>query len=197
MHSKFTFQILFFALCCYTSLDAQVQDFQAEYISGNQSVKLNWIMEQEEDVEKYIVERSIDLENWTIITETEKRNSPQNSTYWCQDVAVPVAEHLYYRLKMVNLDGQKNFSNVINLKIELGEVVDFYPNPVSDVLHVEMNTKGYIEIINMHGVLVHSGPVVEGVNTFDVRDWLGGMYILKLFVENKASWDFRISKIKD
>ena len=89
---------------------------------ADQSVLLTWQVAQEEDIGHYIVERSLDAQQWQSIQRVKSQaNAHFNATYECKDANLPFAhlpKALFYRLKIINTKGQlDSYSKVISVDI--------------------------------------------------------------------------------
>lgn len=95
-------------------------------------VLLNWIAENEINVDKYIVERSNNGMNYKSIGTEGAFNNGQKNSYKFTDYQ-PLAGLNFYRLKIIDRDATFRFSpvRIINFSNDLADVV-VYPNPVID-----------------------------------------------------------------
>jgi len=79
-------------------------------------------------------------------------------------------------------------------ELNFGSTVNVYPNPVSDILTIEINAKitagSVISIISMQGQVIYSETVKDNVSEYrteiDVDNYARGMYLLKLEDENAS-----------
>jgi photosystem II stability/assembly factor-like uncharacterized protein len=55
--------------------------------------------------------------------------------------------------------------------------IQLYPNPASELLHVEFGSAANLDIYDLHGVLRYSANSVESAQ-IDVSDWPAGVYIV-------------------
>jgi len=86
----------------------------------------------------------------------------------------------YYRLKQVDYNGDFTYSNVISISNDGGNGNDIalYPNPTSDVIHINTPGNEVVTIYDMLGKVVYSG-VSEGSNTIDFVPLTSGVYVVK------------------
>ena len=105
---------------------------------------------------------------------------------------------------MVDKDGKFSYSNVIVLKIGEKQSLNVYPNPASNIIHVQItssdyvNTKSDIQIVDYLGRNVYENKVntILGSQTLDINisHLTKGNYVLML----KNDTDIKIAKfIKD
>ncbi|MCH2046509.1 MAG: T9SS type A sorting domain-containing protein, partial [Saprospiraceae bacterium] len=98
---------------------------------------LNWLVDSEEDIAYYILERSKDAVEFEQLA---KLNNTNSLNYQFVD-ELPFTNS-YYRLRLVSLDGSVQHSNMINLsRTGLNEQsINIYPNPTQGNLTVEFDT---------------------------------------------------------
>jgi hypothetical protein len=76
-------------------------------VIGNNDVELNWSTASEENNSHFVVERSVDSENFMAIGQLVNGagNATSINAYSSFDLNVPVGA-LYYRIKQIDFDGQ-------------------------------------------------------------------------------------------
>jgi hypothetical protein len=142
---------------------------------NNNSVKLNWSGAQEENLDKYIVEKSTDATNWqTLTTVMASGNSSSVKEYSTVD---PNAASInYYRIKQVERNGNFTYSQVIRIRKGENEKseIRLYPNPVISEATVTINSENklaaHIKIYNQFGMqLQHlQRSLIAGANNIPV-----------------------------
>ena len=124
-------------------VDVKLSSFTAKLVNSNGI--LNWVSEQELNSSHFEIERSDDAVKF----ETRGRvNSAGNSstriTYAFTDPINTSSKIVYYRLKMVDLDGKYNFSKIIAIKLN-GSFSDdsfsVYPNPFITDIKVKVSSQ--------------------------------------------------------
>ena len=96
--------------------------------SYENSIVLDWQTASEENTAHYAVERSFDGINFTKIGRVEAvGNSSTLRKYRFVD-ETPLTATNYYRLRINDLDGKFNYSDILNVKNSKVKAV-FYPNP--------------------------------------------------------------------
>lgn len=92
----------------------------------------------------------------------------------------------YYRLKQIDFDGHFSYSPTRSVKFTGTESITIYPNPVSNLLYVdlpwEINTEENMryEIFDSEGRLVDAGEILSLVQGLDVSALNNGAYILSI-----------------
>ena len=78
-------------------------------------VVLDWLVQVEENLSHYSVERSTDGQAWADVGSVPARHL---SEYTYTDRNVPAAGRYYYRLRMVDLDGSESYSEVREVALD-------------------------------------------------------------------------------
>jgi photosystem II stability/assembly factor-like uncharacterized protein len=162
-------------------LKVELLDFNA--VLKDKQVQLTWKIADEKDVNHYIVERSLDGKTFDFLTKQAK------GTLSSLD-GTPQYNVNYYRLKVVENDGQFTYSPIRSVTFGNGEKTQFkiYPNPTADVLNVQFNAdraqNTQIELFDNLGKLVHAYDFTskEGNNHlyFSTQRFAAGLYTLKI-----------------
>jgi len=99
--------------------------------SKNNSVQVEWSVAAEENIEKYIVERSANGQEFTdAATVASTKNNNQSATYQWLDVN-PAEGNNFYRIKAVEKTGNVKLSSVIHVKTGSSKSgISVFPNPV-------------------------------------------------------------------
>lgn len=142
----------------------EIQSFEANYIP-NRGVQLNWASKFNDTTAYFVVERSIDGMNFDVLAEVKANNTRTNHKYMDRN---PIQEVSYYRLKVIDYDGNAFTSNVISTYIRSQgkpELV-LYPMPVgnSETLSLrfqglEHNCKALVQVTDHSGRRVISKEV--------------------------------------
>jgi hypothetical protein len=93
--------------------------------------------------------------------------------------------NVYYRLKMINIDGRSTYSGMIVLSLKENSNVRMYPNPAQQNIFLEVVLSGektQFYIYNAEGRLIRSEQrsVVKGRNIleFNIADLPKGTYYI-------------------
>jgi hypothetical protein len=112
--------------------------------SVNGTSDLNWITSMERNNSHFVVERSRDGKNYSRLSDNIASKAPNGNSdlalsYGYVDTK-PFEGYNYYRLQQHDVDGKMTYSNVINVYFGNETMVTLYPNPVSSLLNVDINT---------------------------------------------------------
>lgn len=164
------------------SLPVQLLSFTGYH--HNQSNHLIWKTASESNNDYFIVERSTDGVNFVGIAKVKGQGSTSAlSVYEIEDNSLS-AKYNYYRLRQVDFNGTKDYSTIILLESSKEIPVKIYPNPVTDL--VQLDLTGYTEAVqinisNLEGKSFYSsGAVVEKIKQISVTEFPAGVYLLQL-----------------
>jgi len=150
------------------------------------TVDLDWTAAIETDFSNYEVQSSADGSSFKTIA-TKSAGPDQKYSY--QDHS-PAQGNIYYRLKMVNIDGSSEYSKIIAMKLncDRSEIV-VYPNPVTDLLNINItnaqDNETQASLFDNSGRLVHSQRLISGTNTINMTKLPQGVYLLSLKNNNE------------
>ncbi|MFN8247919.1 MAG: T9SS type A sorting domain-containing protein [Ferruginibacter sp.] len=123
-------------------VDVKLSSFTAKLVNSNGV--LNWVTEQEVNSSHFEIERSEDavkFENRGSVNAAG--NSSTKTTYGYNDPINTSAKVVYYRLKMVDLDGKYEYSKIIAIKLNgsfSNESFSVYPNPFINDIKVRITS---------------------------------------------------------
>lgn len=183
-------------------VDVKLSSFTAK-LAGNNGM-LTWVTEQEVNNSHFEIERSEDAIKF------EKRgtvagagNSSSKLTYNYTDPLNTAAKVIYYRLKMVDMDGKYIYSKIIAIRIGgtiTTENFSVYPNPfITDIkvrLTSQEDVNATFRVLSFDGkeLLARKVAVQKGENIVVLKDFgtlAKGNYILEV----TTATDKFISKI--
>jgi len=180
-------------LTVVTALSVDLLNFTAEKTEKS-SPTITWKVENERNFARYELERSTDATSFTKIYEINGNcTGDAPCSYVYKDVNQ--TKTVYYRLKMVDTDGEFKYSSIISLDEISSNSSDF--NLVStlvfeDELQIKLNSKkktsANFVLYNIAGKAVYTEKSVAIKNGFnqkniDLNKLSNGVYILKIYIE--------------
>ena len=175
-----------------TTLPVKLISFTGSY--RNQATTLNWVTENELNFQHFEIERSTtgaDFASIGLKPSTSVNSNKQNYQY-SDDLSSIAGSVFYYRLKMVDKDGQFKYSNVIMIRKESKSIngIALNPNPVVSGMATVRFTASATEVVNfkvidMGGkvVLQQQNKVYNGNNSISLNNLdrlQPGVYLLQM-----------------
>ncbi|MBP6455994.1 MAG: lamin tail domain-containing protein [Chitinophagaceae bacterium] len=182
--------VTYISSCINNPLPSFIKNFYGKIEEAKQ-VNLIWDIVNEIYVEKYEIEKSRDGINFENIGEVKaKATNPSEEFRYNKIDYNPYYGKNYYRLKVLDIDGQFTYSK--NILIQFGEgttaLQAMYPNPASDILNLDISLvskeKITIEILNPLGQIVYNQQQLldAGSNTISLNTsyLVAGNYAIRL-----------------
>lgn len=149
-----------------------------------QSILLNWHTASEINSSHFEIQRSNNGNDFFALAEIPShQNSQVLRKYKWNDQTSFVSPIVYYRLKMIDLDGTYEFSKIISVEPNFSNSLQIYPNPAQDFIQVKAWSNQSIDhfsIIDIHGRTVSSMKKEDDI--IDVSQWISGIYFIKVNV---------------
>jgi hypothetical protein len=166
------------------SLPVNLLSFEA--VKQTKKVLLQWITDNEQNADKYFVERSSDGVNYAAIGNVTAFNNGNKNNYSFTDLK-PFSGLNFYRLKMMDKDGSFRNSPVRKINFDnAGDDITVYPVPVVDgKLFVASSAKAFKAILfDAEGRLIRSFTLSGSNNALDVSGIVKGTYQIRIFTVN-------------
>lgn len=180
---------------CTGLIPVTLIDFKG--IARDNRVDLTWYATQETDFRAYEVERSVDGSRFAQIGIVAGRNL---ANYQFEDANVPPVRQVFYRLKMVDIDGKFKYSKTVSVRLRANAgTLRLLPNPASDQLSVQLDRPftgtATLQIRDVAGKLLISQPINQAMqlNRVDVHALPAGRYEVALISTDRV---LRASLIK-
>lgn len=179
----------FYVFSVSQPLPVTLVSFQGKSISASQNL-LSWTTGEEKDFSHFEITRSADAVAFETIgrVEAQPKSGTQLKSYTFQDREAN--SEIYYRLKMVDLDGSVKLSNIIAVTTkDAGSIVGTpYPNPVSTdgkvAIDIQVETQAVwtLQTFDALGVNVHSEKIMlkKGLNTIRINQLKSGINLIRL-----------------
>ncbi len=158
---------------------------------NDKAVNLDWSTSSESNGSHFEIERSQDLSTWSQLGTVDAiGESATVQEYSFLDDKLPLNARtyhktFYYRLKMVDNDGQSEYSEVRSARFDLDGEGDFlvYPNPSINEVYVNLSNisaesgPATMNILNMNGQLVKKVSLETSDDIrVDISDMAAGVY---------------------
>jgi hypothetical protein len=169
----------------------------------NDKTYLSWQTDEGTNFSHFVIEHSTDGVHFSSLGQVAAATSTQTTLQYSYTDASPASGINYYRLKMVDKDGQYKYSGIITIRTDAkGNRVSASPNPFTDhvVITIESSTDEtvHLRVFNSDGKLVwrKTSFVTAGTNAqyFNDLQYLPkGIYFIKI---NKTSTVAEIKLVK-
>ncbi len=153
-------------------------------------IQIQWSTASELNSSHFEVEKSNDLINWNLISETAAAgNSNINMDYQTSDIERS-SDVIYYRLKQVDLNGESKVYGPISTLCEIeSNSMKVYPNPTQGEYQVEINwtetsTNAQLQLLDLTGKVIDEMDVNLNTGTTHLQFNQGnlpmGTYLIRL-----------------
>ena len=165
---------------------------------GNNKAMLTWKTYSESYNKGFEIERSINGVNFDSIGFVNSHSIDGAGANYGFTDASPLSGKNYYRLKQQDIDGTVKYSPVEFVDFGNSTSITLYPNPTSDVLHINTSrtfTNAQLNIWSTNGQLAKQIPV-NGSGTFNVpvNNLPAGIYSVEI---RDADNDVKVSFVKE
>lgn len=168
-----------------------VKNFELAASLSNNTVALNWKTSGEENTSRFYAERSTDNSNFISVgTLAAAGSSTSEKTYNLQDDINGVnSTVIYYRIRLVDVNGKVTYSNTVAVRIQGIESVKVFPNPFIETVNASfysnVKTTAVLRLTDMNGRMIAqtSCNVVKGNNQASIsnlKNIPAGIYLLQL-----------------
>ena len=166
----------------FKALPVDLTKFTAK--ANKHTVDLLWETASELQNDHFVIERSINLEEWKAIGQLAAQGTANQATQYQFEDQHPIIGTNYYRLRQVDQDGSFEYSKVVVARIESQPQIRYYPNPFTDQLVVQLplqaTVNAQINIYNALGRLVYSSDELPTNSiTIPTSDWPNGTYFIQ------------------
>lgn len=176
-----------YSLRGFSSVLLPIHSIELTGKTDNSKHDLNWKIIADEPIKSLVIESSNDGINFKAIQNLSavEKNFSYN----------PLASsNIYYRLKVISINGETAFSNVVSLKNMGASAKSFIISTlVYNDISVQASAKYQYQLSDMSGKIISRGNGIEGFNKISVAGLARGMYLLQL-VNDKTRQIERIIK---
>jgi uncharacterized repeat protein (TIGR03803 family) len=154
-------------------------------IQGDQKVLLSWKTAQEQNSNRFEVERSANGVVFSKIGVVAAAGNTNSITSYSFTDTHSLDGISYYRLRQVDNDGKYDFSKVVSVNRRSGNKIVIAPNPVNGRLNIQLpsaNEYTTLSILDASGKLVMKKTITGsgGRLELDVHHLVKGWYLLQL-----------------
>ena len=160
---------------------------------NNGNVKLSWKPSQQQGSFSYILERSADNRNWSVIAKGNELSFSANKISFVD--ASPLDGRNYYRVRVTGSGNQTSFSSVRTIEFEKENSVSVWPNPVVNDLYIRSgNENALVTVFNESGSKLKSARITSGLNNLDLKSLPTGKYFIIIRTLGGTSTSYKIIK---
>lgn len=158
---------------------------------------LDWKTANEKGFSHFELQRSGDGKAFSKLDKIPAKNNYGGDYHYTD--AQPLNGKNFYRLSMVDANGNASVSTIIELNAGRGNnaSVSLYPNPVSKALKIvvegDMDADATVQITDIIGKVVKTIRMRSNVTEIDMSDLSNGTYIIK-YNSNKGSFTGKVIK---
>lgn len=157
-------------------------------VKKDQSIQLNWNIANETGIDKYVVEKSSDNNQFTAIATVKPGLQLYNDYFYSDKIINDNNRELFYRIKIVNQTGKASYSKIIRILLSRNIETKILSNPVNDkvdiVLQLEKDEKLDLKIISTSGKIMYRKTAIfnKGSNYFslDAAQLSSGNYFISI-----------------
>ncbi|KAA9034334.1 T9SS type A sorting domain-containing protein, partial [Ginsengibacter hankyongi] len=174
------------------SIDANAQ---------NDGILVNWKVNNENNMQRYEVEKSYDGVHFTNASSIDALNTGANDYRWLDQHVLP--GYNYYRVRSVDRVGKIQYTTIVKVLIGNGQPsISIYPNPITDgTINLHLNNmpagKYGIRLMNQLGQVIVSKQVErsDGSSIESIKwdyNLSHGIYRLEVILPNKSEKEIKV-----
>ena len=171
-----------------------------KYFSGvhnSDGNKLSWSTATEVNSAYFVIQLSTDGKTFSALDKVAASGNKSGSNYAYLDAA-NASSKVYYRLQMVDKQGNIAYSNVVVITLNSGISFTVYPNPVRNIMSLRVNNDKSetvtVQVIDLLGKVLtqQQAQLNAGTNTLslNVSSLASGSYVVVIKGESQESRHF-------
>ena len=171
-----------------------------KYFSGvhnSDGNKLSWSTATEVNSAYFVIQLSTDGKTFSALDKVAASGNKSGSNYAYLDAA-NASSKVYYRLQMVDKQGNIAYSNVVAITLNSGISFTVYPNPVRNIMSLRVNNDKSetvtVQVIDLLGKVLtqQQTQLNAGTNTLslNVSSLASGSYVVVIKGESQESRHF-------
>ncbi len=173
---------------CFMVIPVKISSFDIQ--RANNSVKLNWTTAQEINMKEFIVERSSNSINWTVIASVPAAGNSNTRLMYTATDAHPVKGINFYRIRQVDLDNRYEYSPIKSILFNTAYEVLITPNPARDIINIYIdknNRSVNIVLLDALGNVIRRLQTNQPQVQINASTLARGLYYVKLIDETTVS----------
>ncbi len=146
---------------------------------NNDKIELKWKVVNEVDFSHYLIERSVDGNNFLTVGSVTATNTAGIKEYThLVDGENSVS---YFRLKMVDIDGGFKYSMIVRVEAFSMSGLLVYPNPARGRIFIRAGDEpAVLQIYSSTGMLMMSRKITGPLNEIDISGLAAGIFVVRL-----------------
>ncbi|MNY28006.1 hypothetical protein D3C86_1619490 [compost metagenome] len=139
------------------------------------AAQLNWLTAEEQSLDRFEVEYSKDGSSYKQMGSISAKNIARSTYEFSYEQPAGPG---YYRLKMIDWDGQYAYSAVVLVHTNCDDLpIVLYPNPTPDVVHVKgLQIGSVIQVYDISGKQLIQQRAVADVANLELGAYAAGTY---------------------
>ena len=160
---------------CVYPLAVELETFYVE--NTEHEAQLTWISKSEEILDYYEVQKSTNGYTFTPIGKVNANGNSNNQINYRFNDLLQTNGVVYYRLKMVDFDGNSDFSYIISTENNISYISYHNQSIQFNLTNAKPNQTYLFNIYNLNGQLIK----MDFINNHDTYKWLNkGFYLIEM-----------------
>ena len=165
-----------------TVLPVDITNYQVK-LNTEKFVVNSWSFANEVNLLQYNIQRSSNSKIFETVGTIAAKGI--NGYEFSDNIQRVNANTLYYRIEAVDVNGAKSYSEVKQVTINKEQlVVNIYPNPVRNELHIVVDSKATIKLYNIAGKQFTTNALTQGDNNINIQQLSQGVYVAVIETAN-------------
>jgi hypothetical protein len=159
-------------------------------VRDSKKVLLQWVVQPGVESEYFTIEKNIDGKNFETIAVIKSLHAINKYEFTDE---MPTRGNSTYRVRLTTRNGNSFFSDSSSVNIPGSSLVNFYPNPMDNVLIIRSAFTADVLITDALGKSRVSRTIGVGPSVIDVSTLEKGVYLLR--ITDKVSSQQQVEKI--
>lgn len=159
-----------------------IELLEFEVFQEGEKVVAKWTTASELNNDYFTLERSLDANNWTIITRLNGSGTTTTKRSYLTTDENPIRGLAYYRLKQTDFDGQFSYSPIKMVESRFMNDIKIFPNPSNGIFNISgvESADVVFSVFNILGQQVPFSLDEENGIQIDLCDMPAGVYFVKV-----------------